>query len=61
MPYEIKLTHVPDGAYTENYLGAAREQPTKRAAEKIVRGFYRAKKARPEDFEPDMEAEIIEV
>jgi hypothetical protein len=59
MPYEIRLSHVPDGARTEDYLGHDRACATKREAEQVVREFRAAKRARPEDFEPEMDAEIV--
>jgi len=59
--YSIKLSHVPDGAYTEWYLGTdTREFATRQEAETVVRQFEAAKRSRPQDFEPDMEAEIVE-
>lgn len=57
--YEITLTHVPDGAYTEDYLGHDRYCATKKEAEQVVRQLKSAMKARPQDFEPEMEAEIV--
>jgi hypothetical protein len=59
--YEIELSNVPDGCYTSWYLGTdEREYETREEAEQAVREFYAAKESRPEDFEPDMEATIVE-
>jgi hypothetical protein len=61
MAYEVRLSNVPDGAYTESYLGTEdRVFATREEAEQVVAQFEAAKESRPEDFEPDMEAEIIE-
>ena len=57
--YEIHLTNVPDGAYTEDYLGKNRSQPTLAAAKKVVAQFERDKKATPQNFEPGMVAKIV--
>jgi len=57
--YEIDLTNVPDGAYTEDYLGKNRSQPTLAAAKKVVAQFERDKKATPQNFEPGMVAKIV--
>ena len=57
--YEIDLTNVPDGAYTEDYLGKNRSQPTLAAAKKVVAQFNKAKKANPANFEPGMVAKIV--
>jgi len=59
--YQVRLSNVPDGAYTESYLGTdTREFETREEAERVVAQFEAAKLARPQDFEPDMEAEIVE-
>jgi len=59
--YEVRLSNVPNGAYTEWYLGTdTRYFRTLKEAKKVVAAFRRAKTAHPEDFEPEMEAEIIE-
>lgn len=61
MAYEVRLSNVPDGAYTEWYLGTdTREFATREEAERVVAQFEAAKAARPQDFEPEMEAEIVE-
>lgn len=61
MTFEVRLSNVPDGAYTEWYLGTdVREFDTREEAEAAVRQFRSAKAAHPENFEPKMEAEIIE-
>jgi hypothetical protein len=60
MKYEIRLTNVPDGAYTENYLGADRMVNSKRLARRIIAQFYRAKSEHPENFEPGMKATLID-
>lgn len=59
--YEVRLSNVPDGAYTADYLGGDRYFSSKRAAEKCVARFNRAKKADPESFEPEMVAEVVEL
>ena len=58
MRYEIRLTNVPDGAYTEDYLGAPRQCNSIREAKRLVAQFNKARRAHPENFEPDMVAEI---
>lgn len=71
MAYTVRLTNVPDGAYTENYIcgpsngdgspsQARREFDTREEAEQVVAEFYVAKSAHPEHFEEDMEAEVAE-
>ena len=71
MTYEVRLSSVPDGAYTESYIcgpsngdgspdRAEREFATREEAEQVVAEFYAAKAARPEDFEDDMEAGIVD-
>lgn len=71
MTYEIRLTNVPDGAYAEQYLCTAsngdgspdkayRSFEDRAEAEQVVREFYTAKSAQPSNFEPDMEAEVVE-
>lgn len=61
-PYEVRLSNVPDGAYTEWYLGTnTREFATLAEARKVVAQFRRAKKARPKDFEPGMAATVERV
>jgi hypothetical protein len=61
MAYEVRLSNVPDGAYTESYLGTDdRMFSTREEAEQVVAQFDAAKTARPQDFEDDMEAEIVE-
>ena len=42
MKYEIRLTNVPDGAYTEDYLGADRGCSSKAEARRIIAQFNRA-------------------
>ena len=56
--YVISLSKVPDGVYTEDYLGASRNQPTLAAAKKVVAQFKRAMRSHPENFEPGMRATI---
>jgi len=56
--YEIRVTNVPEGAYTEDYLGTDRNQRTLAAAKKVVAQFNKAKKANPANFEPGMVATI---
>lgn len=69
--YEVRLSNVPDGEYTESYIcgpsngdgsadKARREFDTREEAEIVVAEFYAAKAAHPEDFEAGMEAEILE-
>ena len=60
MKYEIRLTNVPDGAYTEDYLDADRECSSKAEARRIIAEFNRAKRANPENFEPGMVASCID-
>jgi hypothetical protein len=71
MTYEVRLSNVPDGAYTESYIcgpsngsgspdEARREFDTREEAERVVAEFYEAKAAHPESFEDDMEAEVVE-
>lgn len=59
MKYEIRLSAVPDGARTEDYLGHDRNVDTLRDAKRIVAQFNRAKRCAPQNFEPGMRAEII--
>lgn len=59
--YEIRLSKVPDGAYTEDYLGHSRYAATKKEALSVVAKFYAAMAKHPEDFEPGMKAEIIDL
>ena len=60
LPNETKiiLSNVPEGAYTEDYLGADRNQPTLAAAKKVIAQFNRAKKIAPKNFEVGMVATI---
>ena len=69
MKYEIRLSSVPDGAYTEQYIcgpsngngsadDARRQFRTRREAQQVVREFRAAKRAHPEDFEFDMQCTI---
>lgn len=61
MVYEVRLSNVPDGASTAWYLGTdTREFRTREEAERVVAQFELAKSAQPENFEPDMEAEIVD-
>ena len=57
--FEIRLTNVPDGAYREDYLGRSRYCTTLAEARRAVAQFNRAKRQHPEDFEPEMEAEVV--
>ena len=57
--YEVRLSNVPDGASREDYLGHDRYCATKAEARKVVVQFNRAKRQHPEDFEPEMEAEVV--
>ena len=60
--YEIRLSNLPDGAYTEDYLGHSRYCETRKEADAVVRQFEASKKARPSDFETesgDMTAQIV--
>lgn len=60
--YEVNLTNVPDGAYTEWYLGVdSRICDSYREAQDVVAGFRDAKKRHPENFEPNMEASIVAI
>lgn len=59
--YEVRLSNVPDGAYTEDFLGHSRYCATKAEARKVVAQFNRAKRQNPENFEPEMQAEVVEV
>ena len=57
--YEVRLSNVPDGASREDYLGHDRYCATKAEAREVVAQFNRAKRQHPEDFEPEMEAEVV--
>lgn len=56
MTYEIEITNVPDGAFTEWYSGAdTREFSNKREALKLRAAFRRELRQHPQNFEPEME------
>jgi hypothetical protein len=61
MKYEIRLTNVPDGAYTEDYLGDDREVNSKAEARRVIAQFRRAMRQNPENFEPGMTASVVDL